>query len=340
MSAPARPGDARLRLAVLDRMPARSQEAITGRFARQFEVVHVDDDTPAAKIAVARDADVLLTMWGRLDAEVIAAASQCRVIHKMGVGIEKIDTEAAAAHGIAVLRAAGINADAVAELAVLLTLAVTRDLGEAQAAARRETLEKEVLRTRAVGLTGRTLGLLGFGDIGRAVARRLTAFGMEIVYHDLVRADAATEAACGDARAVELDELLALADVVSLHLPVLPETIGLVDDDFLARMRSGSVLINTARGALVDEDALARALADGHLLGAGLDVTSTEPLDPASPLWGLDRVVITPHVGGAVGDNFPRVVDRVHDNVTAVLAGRPVPERDLVVPPGTRLRDG
>jgi phosphoglycerate dehydrogenase-like enzyme len=316
-------------VAVLDAMPAPSRAVIAEIFGADFDVVCAEDDSAAAKRAAARGATVLLTMWGAVDAATVEAAAGARLIQKLGVGTDKIDVDAAAAAGIAVLKAAGINADAVAELTVLLTLAVGRSLPKAVDAARAGVLAKEALRAESFQLLGKTVGLFGLGHIGRAVARRFAGFGVELVYHDVFRASADVERAHG-IRYVSRDELPAVADVISLHLPSTPDTEHIVDEAFLKAARPGLILVNTARGSLVDERALAAAIAEGRVLGAGLDVTEQEPLPPDSPLLRLDRVVLTPHVGGAVANNFPRVIARAHANALAVLAGGEVAPGDVV----------
>jgi phosphoglycerate dehydrogenase-like enzyme len=319
-------------VAVLDAMPPASRDVISDIFGPAFDIVFAPDNTPAAKHTAAAAATVLLTMWGAVDADTIAAAPHCRLIQKLGVGTDKIDCAEAERRGITVLKAAGINADAVAELAVLLMVAVGRNLGRAMAGARTGRMVKEELRAESFQLLGRTVGLLGLGHIGRAVASRLRGFGVTVVYHDLVRADEASEREYA-IRYLPVDELVATADVISLHLPGTPATERLVDDAFLARVKPGVIIVNTARGSLIDEAALVRAIEDGRVLGAGLDVTAEEPLPVTSPLHGLDRVLLTPHVGGAVANNFPRVIERAFRNATAVLAGEQVNPSDVVIWP-------
>lgn len=320
-------------VAVLDAMAASSRQVISSIFGPEFEVAFVADDSAKAKQSAAAGATALLSMWGAVDAATIAAARRARVIQKLGIGTEKIDSEAARARGIAVLRAAGINADAVAELAVLLILAVGRNLPKAMAAARSGTLAKEALRAESFQLMDKTVGLLGLGHIGQAVARRLAPFKAKLIYHDLRRADPEIEADCG-IRFATAEEVLTTSDVLSLHLPSTPETRNMIDEAVLSRIKPGLILVNTARGGLIDEQALARAIADGRVLGAGLDVTADEPLPVTSPLHGLERVLLTPHVGGAVANNFPRVIQRAYDNVQAVLADTKVDPADIVVWPG------
>jgi phosphoglycerate dehydrogenase-like enzyme len=320
-------------VAVLDAMPEPSCAVISEIFGTDFEVTFVADNSDAAKREAAVGATVLLTMWGAVDAETVAAAQGAKLIQKLGVGTDKIDVAAADRAGIATFKAAGINADAVAELALLLTLAVGRALPKAMSAARTGVVAKEDLRAESFQLLGKTVGLLGLGHIGRAVARRFAGFGVEVVYHDLYRAPVELEQEYG-LRYVERDELLAEADVISLHLPSTPSTDGIVDEAFLKAAKPGLILVNTARGSLVDEAALAAAIAEGHVLGAGLDVTAAEPLPTDSPLLELDRVVLTPHVGGAVANNFPRVIRRAYQNARAVLDGGEVEAGDVVSWPG------
>lgn len=307
-------------VAVLDAMPTRSRAVISDVFGVDFDVVFVTEDSDDAKRVAATGATVLLTMWGAVDAATVEAARGARLIQKLGVGTDKIDVPAATAAGMTVLKAAGINADAVAELTILLTLAVGRALPKAMAAARAGVLAKEELRAESYQLLGKTVGLLGLGHIGQAVARRFAGFGVEIVYHDVNRAGPDAERDCA-VRYVTKDELVATADVISLHLPSTPDTEQIVDEAFLKAAKPGLILVNTARGSLVDERALAAAIASGHVLGAGLDVTAEEPLAPGSPLLDSDRVVLTPHVGGAVANNFPRVIARAHANARAILDG-------------------
>jgi phosphoglycerate dehydrogenase-like enzyme len=331
--------DGRLTVAVLDPMPPASRQVIADIFGAEFNLVQADDESPEAKRRAAAGATVLLTMWGAVDAATIAAAPQARLIQKLGVGTDKIDTAAAERRGIAVLKAAGVNADAVAELTVLLILAVGRNLGRAMAAATTGKVEKEVLRADSFQLLGKTVGLLGLGHIGLAVARRLAGFGVTLIYHDLRRASPDTEAAV-PIRYATADEVITSSDVISLHLPSTPATDNLIGEDVLARVRPGLILVNTARGSLVDERALVKAIADGRVLGAGLDVTAQEPLPATSPLHDLDRVVLTPHVGGAVANNFPRVIRHAYDNARAVLAGGSVAEADIVTWPQRPDADG
>jgi phosphoglycerate dehydrogenase-like enzyme len=319
-------------VALLDVMPPASQAVIRAAFEPSFEVVFATGGSARARQQAAERAAVLLAMGAAVDADVVAAAGACKLIQKLGVGTDNIDVAAAERSGIVVLKAAGINADAVAELTVLLILAVARNLNAALAAASAGRAEKELLRAQSFQLVGKTVGVLGLGNIGRAVACRLRPFGVRLVYYDIRRLDPVSERKHG-VQFVGFDELVSTSDVLSLHLPKTPETEHIIDAAVLHTVRPGVVLINTARGSLVDETALAEAIKRGQVLGVGLDVTAEEPLAASSPLRALDRVILTPHIGGAVADNFPRVIARAYRNATAVLSGQPVAPEDVVTAP-------
>ena len=318
----------------LDVLPELSQGIIRDTFAG-YDVAFAPSTDRAEVLGMVTDATVFLSSWGRIDRELMQAAPSLRVIQKLGVGVDKFDLPAAEELGVTVLKAAGINAEAVAELALMLTFAVGRNFMKAVKLSREGKFEKEVLRAESTQVFGRTVGLFGLGHIGRAVAKRFQAFGANVVYYDLYRTSPENEKTL-DVRYVEFDELLAVSDIISLHAPSTPETNGTFNAAAFSAMKPSAILINTARGELVDDDALARAIFAGELRGAGLDVIANEPLSPASPLFDLDQVVITPHIGGAVGDNFPRVVTRAFENVEAALAGTQLRAEDVVVAPPTR----
>jgi D-3-phosphoglycerate dehydrogenase len=228
-----------------------------------------------------------------------------------------VDVAAATAAGIPVLHAPGRNADAVAELTVGLLLAVTRRIVPAD----RDVREGEVFRDgsipyqrfRAWQLAGRTAGLVGLGAVGRAVRWRLEGLGMQVIAADPFAADATHT----------LDDLLAEADVVSVHAAVTPDTVGLIDRAAVGRMRDGAVYVNTARAALHDLDALTEAVTDGRLAGVALDHFDGEVLDPDHPLAKLPNVVLTPHIGGATYDTEANHTAMLADDLVRLLAGQP-----------------
>ena len=265
-----------------------------------------------------RDAEVLLHVLEPVTAEVLAAAPRLRLVQKVGVGVNTIDLEAAAARGIAVANMPGTNHTAVAEAALMLMLAVLRRLlpwHEATRAGRGWPLDPTGIEH--VGeLRGRTVGLVGAGRVAAALAPALRALGADVLY-------AARRDAPGlHAERRPLRELLPAVDVLSLHVPLVPETEGLIGAAELALLPPGAVLVNTARGPLVDEPALLEALRSGHLAGAGLDVFAEEPLPVGHPLLELPNVVVMPHVAWLTQETLARSLDVARDNVRRLRDGR------------------
>ncbi len=257
----------------------------------------------------------------RCTAEMIAAAPKLRLIQKIGVGVNTIDLDAAKARGIAVCNLPGTNARAVAELTLALMLAVLRRLPRFDAAMRRGEWLDPDLQDGIGELGGRTVGLVGYGAIPRLLAPVLIALGCRLIYTSRTpRADA-----LGEWRS--LDALLAEADVVSLHLPLTDDTADLIDAAAFARMKPGAVLINTARGGLVDQPALTEALASGRLAGAGLDVFVHEPHDASDVLFHLPNVVLTPHIAWLTTGTFDRSFVLAAENCRRLAAGEPLLHR-------------
>jgi len=226
-----------------------------------------------------------------IDAAALAAADRLKVIARYGAGVDNVDLEAARRKGIVVTNTPGANAASVAELTIGLMLALLRSIP----CAHERTRAGEWPRLEGLSLEGRTVGLLGLGAVGKQVARRLQGFDCTVLAHD-PQPDEAFAREHGVALCSR-DELIAASDLLSLHLPLLPATKGLVDAAFLSRMKRGACLINTARGDLVDEEALAAALRAGHLRGAALDTFAQEPPNRDNPLLALPQVIVTPHMG-------------------------------------------
>lgn len=278
----------------------------------------------------AADAALLFPVAAPVRAELLAAAPHLRLIQKLGAGVDRIDLDTCRRRGIAVAKLSAGNAIPVAEHTVLMILAACRRLPEMD----RRTRKGEWLKEHARGVNrhihGKRVGLVGLGAIGMQVARALSGFGVEIVYYDpAVTRDAASAVA---AAPLALDDLLATADIVSLHLPLLPETAGIIDARRIALMKTDAILVNCARGGLVDEAALAQALNEGGLFAAAIDTFGTEP--PAgSPLLESDRTVVTPHMAGATLDNFANVLKRGFANAEGYLANGRLPNGDAVFAP-------
>jgi glyoxylate reductase len=271
------------------------------------------------------DADALICLLThRIDAALLERAPGLRVVACATAGYEHVDLAACRERGIVVTNAPGVLTEATADLTWALLLATVRRLPQAERSLRAgEFRGWGFWDYLGSDLNGATLGIFGMGRIGRAVARRAAAFGMRVVYHSRTRLPVNEERALG-VLWMDRDGLLAGSDVLSLHAPLTPETRHFLDADAFARMRAGSWLVNTSRGALVDEAALVDALKAGHLAGAGLDVYEHEPaVHPG--LLELDNVVLLPHVGSATLQTRTRMATLAATNAAAVLRGEAPP---------------
>ena len=269
--------------------------------------------SPEELRALAAGAEGLLCLLtDRVDQALLDAAPELRAISSFAVGTDNVDLAAATARGIPVGFTPDVLTDATADLAFALLLASARRLPEAAAAVPAgDWVTWEPARWLGAEVSGATLGIVGMGRIGSAVARRAAGFGMTVL----------------DARADGLPALLERSDFVSLHAPLLPETRHLIDGAALARMRPTAHLVNTARGGLVDQDALARALHDGTIAGAALDVTDPEPPPAGHPLLSAPNLLLVPHVGSATHRTRERMAGLAVENLLAGLDGRPLPHR-------------
>jgi D-3-phosphoglycerate dehydrogenase len=247
--------------------------------------------TPAEVAQLLPGIDGYIAGLDGIDANALGAADRLKVIARYGVGVDNVDLTVAREKGIIVTNTPGANSVSVAELALGLMLALARQIPEAAEAVH----QGKWPRYSGLSLEGKTIGILGLGAIGKQLARHLAGFDCKILAFDPF-ADAVF-AKDNHVELTTMEEAISQADFVSLHLPLLPETRGLVNDSFLNKMKKGSFLINTSRGEAVDEDALLRALKSGHLKGAGLDAFTFEPPDPKNPLLALPQVIATPHLG-------------------------------------------
>jgi (S)-sulfolactate dehydrogenase len=289
--------------------------------ARDFEVVYERDlfERPADLKTLIADADGLIVRnRTQVRADLLDAARKLRVIGRLGVGLDNLDMEACAARGIPVFPATGANDASVAEYVIGSALYLVRRVFTATSS----VLEGKWLRETYFGeeIAGRRLGLVGFGSTARVVAVKAAALDLEISAHDPY-VEASDPAFAGVTRETELLTLLSKADIVSLHVPFSPSTRNLIDRDALAAMKHGAILINAARGGIVDEEALAAALKAGRLAGAALDVLATEPPSLASvaKFKGLDNLILTPHVAGPTVQSDVRVSGVTAANVRRVL---------------------
>jgi glyoxylate reductase len=283
-------------------------------------------DTPPPPPALRRamaEADAVLTMLtDKIDERTIGPAPRLRVISNMAVGVDNIDLDAATRAGIPVGHTPGVVAEATADLAFSLLMATARRIAEADRyvrAGKWKTWGPMMMLGHDVHAS--TLGLIGFGAIGQAMARRATGFGMRVLYLKYESARLKRSRVAG-AVAVSLPRLLAESDYVSIHVPLTPKTRHMIGAREFSQMKPGAILVNTARGPVVDQVAMVTALKSGRLGGAGLDVTNPEPIRGNDPLLGLDNVVITPHIGTASIATRAKMASIAVDNVLKGLAGR------------------
>lgn len=322
-------------VAVLDKFHPQIMRAIEAAVPPNWTVRFTPENTAAARAALLRDADIVFVMAAPMPKELLAEARKLRFIQKLGAGVDHIDIEQCRKQGIAVARLHAGNSVPVAEHTVMLMLATYRQLPQIDRRTRAGLWSKEDARGMHRQLQHKTIGLVGFGAIGKDVARRLRGFEVNTIYYDPLRPPLEVEQDLG-VTYVEFDELLRSADIVSLHLPLMPQTAGIINAERIRAMKRGAVLINCARGGLVDEAALAAALKDGRLFGAGIDTFAAEP-PVGSPLLELDNTVVTPHLAGATLDNFAAVVSRSVENAQAVLRGDRLPDADVVVAAGASV---
>lgn len=283
-----------------------------------LELVTLATANPAELFEKLAGADFIIT--AKLDAEMIAAAPRLKLIQLAGVGFDGVDVAAATACRIPVAQTVEGTIIGVAEHTLLLILAVYKQLIVADAALRRGEWLVWQLRPRSYTLHGKTVGIAGFGKIGREAARRCHAFGARVIYHDVFRADEAVERELG-ATLVSRDELLAAADVVSVHTPLSAETRASFDEAAFRRMKPTAIFINTSRGEVVDEAALVRALEEGWIAGAGLDVFAQEPIASDHPLLRMSNVVLTPHIATGTRDSIIEKTQAACANFRRVING-------------------
>jgi D-3-phosphoglycerate dehydrogenase len=320
-----------MKIVLLDVIPTARAEAMRALLPAGFTLEIGREPGEAAMKALIADADVAISGQVAVSGDVLAAARRLKLLHKWGVGVDNLDLDAARALGIRVARTTGSNALAVAEFTVGLMLGALRFIPHGHHGLRRgEWNGPARLPAAPYQLSGKTVGIVGLGAIGTALARLLSGFGCPILYTKRTRLDPAEEAALG-VRHASLDTIIETADVISLHCPLTPETAGLFGRDAFRRMKPSAVLINVARGGVVDEGALAEALREGVIRGAAMDVFSIEPAPPDHPLFQLDTAVVTPHLAAVTADSFAPTVKRMFANIAALAAGRPLPESDVVL---------
>jgi D-3-phosphoglycerate dehydrogenase len=287
-----------------------------------FEIRHCNGADRAELLAAIVDVDAILVRSAtKVDAEALAAARRLKVVARAGVGLDNVDVRASTLSGVMVVNAPTSNITSAAELAVGLLLAAARNIVPANDALKQGEWKRS--NYTGVELYEKTVGIVGLGRIGVLVAQRLSAFGMHVVAYDpYVQPGRAAQMGV---RLVTLDELLAQADFISVHLPKTPETLGLIGDEQLHQVKPDVIVVNAARGGIVDENALYAALKEGRVAGAGIDVFASEPCTD-SPLFELESVVVTPHIGASTDEAQEKAGIAVARSVRLALAGELVPD--------------
>ncbi|MHB8458604.1 MAG: 2-hydroxyacid dehydrogenase [Candidatus Limnocylindrales bacterium] len=324
----------RPRVFVARRIPERGLTPIRDT----CEALVWEDELPPSRAdllaGVAGRDGILTLLTDRVDSELLdAAGARLRVVSNYAVGYDNVDVAACTARGVAVGNTPGALTETTADFAFALLMAAGRRIPEGDRFVRTGRWRTwGPLLLLGADIHGATLGIVGFGRIGQAVARRASGFGMTVLYHNRTPVPEETERALGVTR-VDLDELLARADFVSLHVSLTAETRGLIDAARLRSMRPTAILVNTARGPVVDQRALYEALRDGVIAGAALDVTDPEPIAPDDPLLSLDQCLVVPHIASATHATRGRMAEMAAANLIAGVRGEPLP---TPVNPGVR----
>jgi (S)-sulfolactate dehydrogenase len=300
-------------------------EFMDERAVAQLRAVHtvlhdpgLVDDAPRLRAEAATADALIVRNRTQVRGELLQALTRCRVVGRLGVGLDNIDVPACEAAGMQVIPATGANARSVAEYVVATALLLLRGAYQSTASLAAGDWPRAALSGgREVG--GKTLGLVGFGSIGQLTATLARALGMEVTAFDAMMDEDHPAFAAAGVRCTGLDEVISMSDVVSLHVPLLDSTRGLFNAERIAAMKPGSVLINTARGGIVDEAALAAALKSGQLGGAAIDVFASEPLAAGGPLAACPNLVLTPHIAGVTAEANERVSDLIAQRVLQAL---------------------
>ncbi|GAB4166286.1 MAG: 2-hydroxyacid dehydrogenase [Thalassobaculales bacterium] len=315
---------------VLDPLAPASAQRLAALLPQGFAFAHATARGDEHLRDVIAEADYAISGQVPVSGAVLRAGRRLKLLHKWGVGVDNFDLEAARELGIVVARTTGSNAVPVAEFTIGLMLAALRNIAHGHAGLMRGEWRGLQGARDGFMLSRKTVGIIGFGAIGQALARLLAGFGCTILYHKRQPLPAEEEARLG-VRYAPLSELLASADVVSLHCPLTDQTAGLIDRAALATMKRTAVLVNVARGGVVVEEDLAAALAGGVIHAAAADVFSIEPVPAGNPLLGLPNMVVTPHLAALAADNFEPTVRRMFANIAAHARGEALPPGDIVV---------
>jgi (S)-sulfolactate dehydrogenase len=305
------------RVVITEFIDERALPALRAKHDVLYDARLVDDPTRLMQEAAAADA-IIVRNRTQVRGDLLSALKQCRVVGRLGVGLDNIDVPACEARGMKVIPATGANALSVAEYVIGTAMLLLRGVYQHNAALAAGQWPRAAL-SNGRETAGKTLGLVGFGSIGQLTAKLARALGMQVVAYDAMLPAGHGAYAQHGVRAVSLEALVSEADVVSLHVPLVDSTRGLFGAERIARMKKGAVLVNTARGGIVDEAAVAAALRSGALGGAALDVFDQEPLPPAPHFANCPNLVLTPHVAGVTAEANERVSFLIADKVLEAL---------------------
>ena len=298
-------------------------EAIVSFNPGGFNTVIVDGKTPEAQqIEAVRGADFIMNFRAKVTEPFLRAAKKARLLQVLSAGYDRLDLKLLRELGIPVANNGGANSWAVADHAVLAMLTLYRRMLQADPAVRAGKWQAPIDGMNTFEMANKVVGIMGFGNIGQKVAKRVQAFDAKVQYYDKYPLEPEREKTL-NARRVTLEELFRTSDIISCHAPLTRETHHVVGKKYLAMMKPSALIINTSRGEVVDEAALYEALSQGRLAGAGLDVFEQEPVNPDNPLLKLDNVVVSPHTAGTTWDTWFRRADFAYKNVQRVLAGEP-----------------
>ena len=318
-------------VAVLDRFSPIISGKLLSKLPRGWTLVAIDRTTFKERKTTIKNATAALVMGAPLNERLLIEAENLLYIQKLGAGVDNIDLDYCIEHKIGVGRLNAGNVVPVAEHTLMMMLATSRQLVTFDKSTRAGSWEKEIARGSNQHIHGKTVGIVGLGAIGRQVAKLLYAFGVTILYCDPVPAPQNLHRALNLKR-VGLNQILKLSDIITLHCPLNADTRNLIDKKAIKNIKKGAILINCARGGLIDEPALVEALETGQLFSAGLDTFSKEPTDNAS-LLESENTVISPHCAGATLDNFDDIAERAITNIKSFLRDETIPREDIVYDP-------
>lgn len=311
-----------MRIAIAGTYPEGTYKAFQEALKERPEIELLEVDTQEKFDALA-DADMIVLRIFRMPKEVIARFPSLKVIMRWGAGYDSVDIEEAGRRGIRVCNTPGANAYAVAELTVTLMLAVGRKLICHDRAIRRGEWSKNTFLNETVTLNHKLVGIIGGGSIGRQVAVRVQAFGADVQYYDPFRLPEETEERLG-MRYESLDRLIRTSDVITLHVPLTESTRHMIGAPEIETMKDGAILINVARGGLMDDGAVVKAVVSGKLAGAGIDCVEKEPARPGDPILENPNIIVTPHVGGGSADISDVILPMIAENIRLLSDGKDV----------------